>query len=305
MDRALVLALEQGRGRDVAVIHNNLALAVWQYEGPQAALERCRYGIEFCERRGIAEFALGIAVISLTLLVEGGRPGEAVAEAEPLAERAEAAGSVSDVVEARSLRLRLLSQRGEGQHDVLAGEPLAAAARKTGEPQLIALGFAADAQLLVARGRPQQAQTLLAELEQVPGTRGDPYYASLLPELVRTTLALGDTELAARLVAGVEPTMPLVEHALCACRGELAEAAGEQAEATALYAEAAERWQQFGNVPERAYALLGHGRCLLALGQPAAELPLAQARELFQTMGYKPALEETEALLQQTTAAAS
>jgi hypothetical protein len=57
-------------------------------------------------------------------------------------------------------------------------------------------------------------------------------------------------------------------------------------------------------VPERAYALLGQGRCLLALGQPAVETPLAEARELV-SMGYKPALAETNSLLQQTTAAAS
>ncbi len=73
----------------------------------------------------------------------------------------------------------------------------------------------------------------------------------------------------------------------------------------ALYADAAERWREFGNVPERAYALLGHGRSLVALGQPGAEQPLNEARELFASMGYKPALEETEKLLAAVAAAAS
>ena len=72
-----------------------------------------------------------------------------------------------------------------------------------------------------------------------------------------------------------------------------------------LYAEAAERWREFGNVPERAYALLGQGRCLAALGKPDAEAPLAEARDLFASMGYRPALAETDALLERTTAAAS
>jgi hypothetical protein len=72
-----------------------------------------------------------------------------------------------------------------------------------------------------------------------------------------------------------------------------------------LYAEAAARWQEFGNVPEPAYALLGQGRCLLALGRPAAELPLAQGREVFASMDYKPALAETEALLAETTCVAT
>ena len=51
---------------------------------------------------------------------------------------------------------------------------------------------------------------------------------------------------------------------------------------------------EFGNVPERAYALLGQGRCLSAIGSPEAEEPLQEARELFESMGYQPALAETE-----------
>ena len=122
---------------------------------------------------------------------------------------------------------------------------------------------------------------------------------------MRTALALRQPELANRLVDGVEPRTPLAEHALCASSAQLAEAAGDYAEAVVLYAEAAERWREFGNVPERAYALLGQGRCLAALGQPEAREPLGEARELFASMGYRPALADTETLLEQTTAAAS
>jgi len=121
---------------------------------------------------------------------------------------------------------------------------------------------------------------------------------------MRTTLALADRELGARLTDGVEPRTPLAEHALTACRAQLAEAAGEHAQAAILYADAATRWQEFGNAPERAYALLGQGRCLAALGRADAEEPLREARELFASMGYKPALAETEALLAQSEAAA-
>ena len=80
--------------------------------------------------------------------------------------------------------------------------------------------------------------------------------------------------------------------------------AGDHAEAAALYAEAAARWQEFGNVPEHAHALLGQGRCLLALGDPAAEQPLREAAELFSSMGYRPALAETNALQKIATPAA-
>jgi hypothetical protein len=121
---------------------------------------------------------------------------------------------------------------------------------------------------------------------------------------VRTALALDDAALADRLVDGVQPVTPLAEHALTASRAQLAEAVRDHAHATALYAEAAKRWREFGNVPERAYALLGQGRCLAALGRPEAEQPLREARDLFASMGYKPALAETEALLGPAEAAA-
>ena len=57
-------------------------------------------------------------------------------------------------------------------------------------------------------------------------------------------------------------------------------------------------------MPERAYALLGQGRCHIALGEPDAEAPLREARRLFASMGYRPALAETEALLARGEAAA-
>src|SRR5262249_16646281 len=125
-----------------------------------------------------------------------------------------------------------------------------------------------------------------------------------LPSLVRTALALDDTALAARFTAGVQPAVPLRAHALASARAQLAEAARRYADAVALYHEAALRWQRFGNVPERAYAMLGQGRCLAALGKPEAEAPLREARDLFNTLGYQPALAETQALLGESEAAA-
>ena len=99
--------------------------------------------------------------------------------------------------------------------------------------------------------------------------------------MLRTALAAGDPDLAERLADGLEPRYPLREHALCAARAQLAEHAGDHAEAATLYAEAAARWQQFGNVPERAYALLGQGRCLLALGRPGRRAAAPRGGELF------------------------
>jgi hypothetical protein len=122
--------------------------------------------------------------------------------------------------------------------------------------------------------------------------------------MVRTALAADDRGLAKTLVDALKRRYPSEEHALCAAHAQLAEQGGASEEGANLFEEAATRWQQFGNVAERAHALLGHGRCFRALGRSGAEDPLLEARELFASMGYKPALAETEALLGESEAAA-
>ena len=86
----------------------------------------------------------------------------------------------------------------------------------------------------------------------------------------------------------------------------LAEANGDLQATAAGYADAAERWQTFGVVPEQAFALLGQGRSLTALGRTAEASPVLQrAREIFLALQAAPALAETDELLQQATALSS
>jgi hypothetical protein len=122
--------------------------------------------------------------------------------------------------------------------------------------------------------------------------------------MLRTVLAANDVALAKRLLEGLEPLYPLREHALLCARAQLAEHAGEHAEAASLYAKVGARWREFGDVPETAYALLGEGRCLLAVDRPEAQRPLREARDLFASMGYTPTLRDTESLLEQAAAPA-
>ena len=197
----------------------------------------------------------------------------------------------------RALELATHLARGESEGTSGIADWLIESARTQASPHVIVEVLAAAAAARLAVGAPDQARALLAEIEQTPGARDVPYYARQLAAMLRTALAAGDPELAKRLADGLEPRYPLREHALCAARAQLAEHAGDHADAATLYAEAAARWQQFGNVPERAHALLGQGRCLAALRSPEAEEPLREARDLFAAMGYKPALAETEPLL--------
>ena len=304
MRRALELAVEQGQGRAAAVLHNNLAVATWQYEGPQAALAACQEGIDFCERRGITEYALGIAAMSTTFLAELGRPEQALAEAVPVAERLEAAGDIN-FTEPRSVQLRLLAERGAHKH-APAGDELLATARESSQPQDYALAFSAAARLLLAQGHRAASERAAGRAR---AGRRDPRRPLLRLGAARARAHRARPSAAGTRHAGSwtvsNHDTPLFEHALSACRAQLAEAAGEHVEAAAQYAEAVERWHEFGNVPERAYALLGQGRCLTAIGEATAERPLHEARDLFASMGFAPAVAEVDLLLGPAEAAAT
>jgi hypothetical protein len=125
-------------------------------------------------------------------------------------------------------------------------------------------------------------------------------YPNTVPRAVRTLLSLGDQELAERIVDSIGLSTASAKLNLASSQAQLAEAAGDLRGAGRRYAAAADAWEAFGSIPEQAYAHLGEGRCLAALGDVAAEAPLHRARELFTTLGYAPALAETAALLAAT-----
>ncbi len=209
----------------------------------------------------------------------------------------EATGDIYTLIELRTVALECRLARGE-QGTRAEADWLVETARIIGTVDIIAMAHASAAAALAADA-PDDACAVLAELER---TRESPYYGRHLAGMVRAALAAGDPVLAKRLADVLEPRHPFNEYALRSARAQIAEHAGEHAEAARLYAEAAERWKEFGNVPESAHALLGQGRCLLKGGRPRAEEPLRKARDLFAAMGYEPALAETEALLRDMAA---
>jgi class 3 adenylate cyclase/tetratricopeptide (TPR) repeat protein len=301
MQQALALLVEQGAGRDAAILQNNLAIARYPLQGPARSLTDFEEGIAFCGKRGLAEPAAQLESNCPLLLSELGRPDEALERATRLAPALEARGDTHSLCEPRAVELAIRLGRGEqGLH--AEADWLIETARKTAAADVVTMALVSAAAALVKEA-PERACALLVELDQTAGTRETPYYARQLGAMLRTALTAGDTELAKRLADALEPRYPLAEHALSAARAQLAEHAGGHADAANLYAEAATRWQRFGNVPERAYALLGEGRCLIALGRPGAERPLRDARTLFDSMGYKPSVSETDTLLEQAAAA--
>ena len=171
------------------------------------------------------------------------------------------------------------------------------AARESGGTEEVLGAFTAAAGGLLAAGEPDRALELLAEAAAWPHAAEASLYPACLPEMARTATDADDPTLAQRLVAPLEPTFAYHQYALCAAAAVLAEARGRFAEAAARHGEAADRWGSFGVVPERAHALLGRGRCLVALGHPGAGEPLRQARQVFAGLRAQPLAAEADALL--------
>jgi class 3 adenylate cyclase len=301
MEKALPLLVERGAGRDAASLQNNLALARYPLQGPAESLAAFEQGIAFCEQRGLAQARLHLETSCPGLLAELGRTEEALERASRLAIAAEASGATLLLIELRSVELTSHLARGE-QGAPENADWLVEAARASGAADMVVLGLVAAA---LASEAPERACALLAEVEQAAGTRETTYYARQLAVMVRTALAAGDLPLAQRLAEGLERRYPLDEHSLCAARAQFEEYSADHVAAAILYSEAAARWQEFGNVPERAHALLGRGRCLHTHSPLEAEQALRQARDLFAAMDYKPTLAEIDTLLQQMPAPAT
>jgi tetratricopeptide (TPR) repeat protein len=251
--------------------------------------------VAFCDERGLVEVS-GVLNASIPgLLIELGRVDEALTLSKRLASRFEGRSVTQLAVEVEAVELHARVARGdeglgESAEQLVSRAKLALVADL--EPYAVAsaaAAFAVDA--------PERLVAVLTDLERSEGASGSPYYARCLPRMVRCALAVGRRDLAERLLSRLTSRYPLAEHTTCAAHAALAEDVSDYDGAAALYAEAAERWRQFGNVPEHAYALLGQGRCLRAAG------PLHEARELFASMGYAPALAEVDALLAQTATA--
>ena len=303
---AIALGIQEGGGQRVAMAYNNLGVDLWAFEGPVAALEVLKPGLAYAKARGLTGMADLLTMSLNDVLFDTGEHGVALEVVHDKALSLESSGDVFDLTFVRSAQVRILSLRGEGAEAAKLLDWLEPASRASGDPQVLAFGLCCSAFARTVLDQPEAAAALLEEIGSTAGTRETPYYAVLLPAMVRTALKVGDPTLAERLVVGVEPRYPYAEHALLAASAALNESHGDLGAAADAYADAADRWGRFGVVPEQAFALLGRGRCLIGFARPTEAVPVLQrAREIFQRLRAAPALDETDALLQRATALSS
>jgi class 3 adenylate cyclase/tetratricopeptide (TPR) repeat protein len=294
---ALAIGLETGAGYDTAVVYNNLIEPLWLTEGPAAALATCEEAIGFTERRGLGEGTAWIRSATLPPLLDLGRWDEAVAGADALIGWEREHGGQYMALMAAQVKARVLLWRGRPDAARgLVGEFLPQA-REIDDLQLLVPALTVAAAAERAAGDPAAAGALVEELQRVAGDRGGGgwYLGQQLADLVRVCVALGRRAAAEELAAQANGGVARNRHGLATARAVLAEAAGHLEGAAAGYEEAAAGWAGYGHRLERALALLGAGRCLLALGRPEGRGRLEAAGELFAGLGAGPLAAEAEA----------
>ena len=299
MREAIAIATEAGQGREVAILHNNLADALWAFEGPGAALEVMRAGIAFARGARAHRDRRVLNGSTAETLVEMGELDEALALAAEIATAEFEQGALD--LAAGGAAAQIFAFRGRAarwpKHSIGWKPQPASRVRST---------WSHGAGLR----RPRSCRPRTGRTSGRSPRRGrdharqsrNPNYPAYLPAMVRTALTLGDSELAQRLGAGVEPQTPNPEHALVAASAALAESRATWGRGRRVRrcrpALAVVRGRSRAGV-----GLLGQGRSLTHLGRTSEASPfLQQAREIFQALPAAPALAETDKLLQQATA---
>jgi class 3 adenylate cyclase/tetratricopeptide (TPR) repeat protein len=277
------------------------ATSQYQVQGSAAALTTLAEASKEAGRRGLQEKAGWTFLFEQIYRMEATPLDEVIAAIEASLSAVEKDGDQRLFAESVRVVLALARvEAGRPEEAIQATGSAMALAERAGDPDFHVWAATAQALAETALGHTQAAfdtLTGIAALLDRTGVANSHSYPGFLPRLVRSALAFGDAELAARLINPVQPNLPLREHVLAACEALLAEDRGDTAHAADLFAEAATRWQGFGNTLEQAYALLGAGRCQTALGETDATSTLKEARKLFAHLGARPRVADCDTLL--------
>lgn len=298
----LRVASSSGLSWNTTTAYVNLSFFLWLTEGPAAALDTHREAIDFCGRRGMPGNAKWATAETCWFLFDLGDWDELLRVSERMSQM-----RFQMAVSTRAYGAMVRAYRGDLEALATMEEEFLARARHIGDPQILIPALGIGAVIEQASGRLEAAVRLVQEIHDAAAAGPGTFDAALfLPEALRACASAGEFDLGDRLLGAVRVHTPRYQLCLLTGRSVLAEARGDLDEASRLYREAAERWKEYGHVPEHAQALLGLGRCLVQLGAPTdASAPLREARGVFTQLQARPLLEETDAWLARATALSS
>lgn len=303
--RAVALGLELGLGHATALAYTNLLYITRLLEGPSAAKLVADEALTFVRRRGLYEQEMFIQSNVAENLYEAGDWDEALTVTDEILDWARSHRVVQMEVQALATKILVLAHRGDIREASSLAPTYLSGAHRVSDPQVLLPALVGVALVRQANGEPLEAMKLLAEGERL--LRGNPEIAAWqLPDAMRLCIAARKPERGTRLLQSVEVQGPHQVLPVRTAEAILWEATGRLVEAIELYAEVALAWNRRGSKVEEALAVLGQGRCWLALGRgDDARSRLEEARELLLPPAARPWIEEVNELLGRATALSS
>jgi class 3 adenylate cyclase/tetratricopeptide (TPR) repeat protein len=293
--QAIAALIAAGQTRNAAVAWMNLSHTISSTEGPRVSLEIAKEVEEFARSRGQRHILLSLSASNLAPLIQLGELDQVVREAASVVRRCE---------ESSDMFARLQTRRSLATAMLLTGRPGAVALAREVledsrgmEKQTAFVTLALDTVALAESAAGNVPETVAALTEVLSLLDEENDFSFLLPSLVRSALEAGRPELAAQLAAKGRLQLRNGENAQVTVDALLAEARGEFDVAELKFADARQRWQEFDDQLEEAYATMGQGRTQLAMGDERADSTLGNARALFSAMGALPLVAECDHLL--------
>ncbi len=293
--RALEEAKKQGLPEETALILFNSSTAEFALNGAARALELQLEGLELSKHHGIDYFVLASRALLVETYANLGEWQRAMQHAAEVIPDLEHAHDVIDLVLVRSHLLLLLTRTGRVGEAGPWMDWLEESGCGTETMFLKIYAMLALVEARWAMGQEDQAVAILSKWSTLPAVPSEPATAMFVPGAIRTSLTCHQVDSAERLVVTMEPNLPLREYVRSGGDACLTLARGDHHAALASFEHAAMGWRELGVPYEEAQALLGQGRCLLALDRASeAEVRLTSARAIFARLGAKPALAEAD-----------
>jgi class 3 adenylate cyclase/tetratricopeptide (TPR) repeat protein len=296
----LELGRELGDLSTVGIGYSNLATILLSRSAQESA-DAYAEGIDFTSARGMNGNTRWLMAERTWPLYDLGRWDEIVRDVDMLLEGRGVGRGYLTII-ALTQKALVLLERGRTEEAAPLVDDVLPRAREAKDLQVLVPALATSAALAVAAGQLASAEALAREVEEITREGAAGMRARHLPELVSIALVSGASDTAHRLLHANYFDAGRPAHAVVAARAVVAEFNDKPAEALELYEDAAARWSEYGSVLERANALFGAGRALIALGRPhEATARLQEARTLYQDLGATPSVGRVDDALARAT----
>jgi class 3 adenylate cyclase/tetratricopeptide (TPR) repeat protein len=301
----LRLALEAAPAALVAAAHVNLGDMTWVHHSPAKGQELYEAAAELAERRGAPGAADWARMESMWTRYDLGDWDELLAVGDRILDRVLGHGTSQIWVLTEAYRQDVLLHRGVADREGMVEGRILPRAREIGDGQVLVPTFRVAALGRMARGDEAGAVDLVRELDELLRDRPGPR-SWILNGAARVCLAAEEAGLLRSLIdQGVE-YLTRDRNSMASARATLAEIEGDHERAWAGYQDVADRWEAFPAVLEHGLALMGVGRCLLALGgRSQGTERLRAARERFSALKAALMVAEVDDLLARATSKTS